>query len=58
MTVTEHPHAHGDEDLPPPAIEEVAAGVYAYIQPDPTSSPTARGSSTTAASLSAPIKQW
>ena len=36
MTATEHAHAHGDEDLPPPAIEEVAAGVYAYIQPDGT----------------------
>jgi len=34
MTAT---HTHGsDTELPPPYVEEVAAGVYAYIQPDGT----------------------
>lgn len=30
------PHDHSAETLPPPRVEEVAEGVYAYIQPDGT----------------------
>ncbi|MEM7091497.1 MAG: MBL fold metallo-hydrolase [Actinomycetota bacterium] len=33
MTVIEHTHTH---ELPPPAVEDVADGVYAYIQADGT----------------------
>ena len=29
-------HDHGTETLPPPVLEEVSEGVYAYIQPDGT----------------------
>ena len=31
-----HPHVHGHEPLDPPRVEEVADGVFAYIQPDGT----------------------
>lgn len=35
MTTT-HAHPHTRDELPPPSVEEVAEGVYAYIQPDGT----------------------
>lgn len=35
MTTT-HAHAHGETELPPPSVEQVAPDVYAYIQPDGT----------------------
>jgi cyclase len=34
--VSAHPHDHDDAGLPPPRLEEVADGLYGYIQPDGT----------------------
>jgi cyclase len=34
VTAPTDPHVHDHPDVPPPAVEEVAAGVYAYVQLD------------------------
>jgi cyclase len=36
MTAPIHDHVHDRESLPPPTVEEVSDGVYAYLQPDGT----------------------
>ena len=36
VMTTARTHPHTRDELPPPSVEEVADGVYAYIQPDGT----------------------
>jgi cyclase len=36
MTAPLHDHVHDREPLPPPTVEEVSDGVFAYLQPDGT----------------------